>query len=256
MLLEQAIQEYTKTNKSARQIAKEFGLSKDKVTNNLKKRGLLRPRKDNSYNINFFTKITTEEQAYWLGFIFADGCVQGGGRNVLEIGLSIQDYDHLVKFKNSLDFKGEVKTKTNKKHKSCRVSLYGETIIKDLIDKGATPRKSRTLKFPTKIPKELYRHFIRGYFDGDGSLYVYEKLNKLSVSILGTEDFLSTLQEIFMQELGLTKVKIYKHKNITEYKKSRKDAQKILDYLYQDCTIYLDRKFNKYAHLTQSLEKC
>ena len=58
-MLEKAIQEYVKTNKSARQVAREFNLGKDKVTNELKRRGLLRPKKDNSYNTRFFHTIDT-----------------------------------------------------------------------------------------------------------------------------------------------------------------------------------------------------
>lgn len=47
-----------------------------------------------------------------------------------------------------------------------------------------------------------------------------------------------------------------KDKVTNELKKSRNEAIKIMDYLYSDCTVYLERKFSKYAHLTQNLEKC
>jgi hypothetical protein len=256
VMLEKAIQEYINTNKSARQVAREFSLGKDKVTNELKKRGLLRPKKDNSYDTRFFQTINTEAKAYWLGFIYADGCVKSGGRNVLEITLSINDKDHLTKFKRDVKFKGEVKIKRGKKYDACRVSLYGKDIIDDLIHQGAVPRKSLVLQFPKHLDKHLIRHFIRGYFDGDGSIYEYTKLHKISMSMLGTEEFLSEVQEVFMQELGVSKVKVYNHQRIYEYKKSRNEAIKIMDYLYSDCTVYLERKFSKYAHLTQNLEKC
>lgn len=254
MLLEQAILDYVNLNKSARQVAKDYGLSKDKVTNELNKRGLMRPRKDNSYDKSFFKVIDTEEKAYWLGFIYADGCVKSGGKDVLEICLSIQDKHHLEKFKNHINFKGEIKEKSVGKYQSCRLRLFGKEIVEDLISHGAYPRKSLILKFPKTVPNHLIHHFIRGYFDGDGSVYVSN--TKLSISILGTEMFLNSLQNVFINKLNLTKVKIYRHLNITEYKKSRKDALCILDYMYKDSTIYLDRKFNKYAHLTQSLQEC
>ena len=255
-MLEKAIQEYVKTNKSARQVAREFNLGKDKVTNELKRRGLLRPKKDNSYNTRFFHTIDTEAKAYWLGFICADGCVQSGGRNVMEITLSSVDKEHLNKFKHDINFKGEVKIKKGTKYEACRISLYGEQIIQDLCSHGAVPRKSLVLQFPKHLDKNLIRHFIRGYFDGDGSVYEYQKLHKISMSMLGTQEFLEEVQNIFVQELGVSRVKIYKHQNVFEYKKSRKEAIKIMDYLYKDCTIYLERKFSKYAHLTQDLEKC
>ena len=253
-MLEQAIRDYVNLNKSARQVAKEYNLGKDKVTNELKRRGLLRPKADNSYTKTYFKDITTESQAYWLGFIYADGCVRSGGKDVLELGLSSQDINHLYKFKKDINFKGDIKIKKVDKYSSCRIRLFGKDIIEDLINQGAYPRKSLILEFPKLVPFHLLRHFIRGYFDGDGS--VYESNNKLSISFLGTENFLKDLQDVFTNKLGITKVKIYKHKHITEYKKSRKDALKILDYMYKDCTIYLDRKFNKYAHLTQSLREC
>lgn len=256
-MLEQAIQEYVNTNKSARQVAKEFGISKDRLTNVLNKRGLMRPKKDNSYNKEFFKYIDSEEKAYWLGFIYADGSItHTKSRNVLEIVLKNEDRDHLYKFKKAIQYKGDIKDKSVGNYKACRISLYGEDLVKDLINLGATPRKSFTLTFPTYLDLELQRHFIRGYYDGDGSVYIYEKLNKISISILGTEQFLTRVQDIFIRDLHITRVKIYDHRNIKEYKKSRKQALKILDYLYKDCTLYLERKFNKYAHLTQSLEKC
>lgn len=255
MLLEQAIMDYVNLNKSARQVARDYGLSKDKVTLELHKRGLMRSKPDNSYNKSYFKIIDSESKAYWLGFIYADGCVKSGGQNVLEICLSVRDENHLYKFKEDINFKGHINRKgVDTKYPSCRLRLFGKEIIEDLINQGAYPRKSLILDFPKLVPKHLLRHFIRGYFDGDGSVYISN--SKLSISFLGTESFLISLQEVFIQELNLTKVQIYKHSNITEYKKSRKDALKILDYMYKDCTIYLDRKFNKYAHLTQSLREC
>ena len=254
MLLEQAILDYVNLNKSARQVAKEYGLSKDKVTNELNRRGLMRAKPNNSYNKSYFKVIDTEAKAYWLGFIYADGCVKSGGLDVLEIGLSIKDVKHLYKFKHDIEFFGEIKEKCVGKYQSCRLRLFGKEIIEDLINQGAYPRKSLVLEFPKLVPQHLLRHFVRGYFDGDGSVYVSN--DKLSISFLGTDNFLNDLQSLFISELSLTKVKIYKHANITEYKKSRKDAMTILNYMYKDCTIYLDRKFNKYAHLTQNLREC
>lgn len=45
----------------------------------------------------------------------------------------------------------------------------------DLSKHGCVPNKSLILKFPTTLPNELVNDFIRGYFDGDGSVYINNK---------------------------------------------------------------------------------
>jgi hypothetical protein len=249
--LEQAINEYCNTNKSARQIAKKYGFSKDRITNTLNARGIMREKKDNSFNEDYFSVIDSEEKAYWLGFIYADGCVLDKS-NCLEIDLQASDIGQLNKFKASVLFKGDIKIKTNilkgKTYGACRIRLFSGKLKSDLIKLGCTPRKSLTIKYPNIDPK-YNNHFIRGYFDGDGSVYSYLKSGKETpcISIIGTFEFLSKVQNIFIDEANLREVKLYNQKvTVWEYKKAHNQALKVLHYLYDGSSIYLDRKFEKF----------
>ena len=66
-------------------------------------------------------------------------------------------------------------------------------MFNDLIKQGCVPNKSLILTFPNKyqVPKNLINHFIRGYFDGDGSIYEYSKTHAGSISFIGTESVLN-----------------------------------------------------------------
>ena len=118
-----------------------------------------------------FEKIDTEEKAYWLGFLDADGCIHNG-RNYdygIELGLQEQDYSHLVKFKDFIEKDNKICYR--EKINSYRYQFKNKTMNKDLINLGCVPHKSLILKFPDEdqVPDNFLIPFIRGYFDGDGS---------------------------------------------------------------------------------------
>lgn len=246
---------------SARACAREVGLPKDWVLAEIHKAGIFR-EVDLSFNENYFEKIDSEDKAYWLGFISADGSIHKK-KKCLDISLSIVDIDHLEKFKESIEFKGEVKTKTitlkGKEYKSCRMSIYSAKLIEDLAKYGVVARKTLDFEYPD-IPKEWDRDFIRGYSDGDGSIYVYNRKHSINpvfnYTLLGTEKFLSTVQEKFIEYVGVTEVGIYDHykSEVKEYKKAFNQALRIVEWLYKDSSVYLDRKvklYNDYCRLYQ-----
>lgn len=109
------------------------------------------------------------------------------------------------------------------------------------------------LTFPAddQVPKDLIPHFIRGYFDGDGC--ITSSKSNIKWSILGTSNFLSSIQDIMVEKLQLNKTKIYKAKNIysLEYK-GRKQIKTIKEWLYNDATIFLERKYNKFLNYASS----
>lgn len=210
-----------------------------------------------SYNESYFSIIDTEEKAYWLGFLYADGDISRF-KHSITLALKESDYDHLVKFKQSLDLPNKI-TQKIKYDKKTEKTYYGYTIgftcqsiHQDLINLGCTPRKSLTLKFPEedKVPKTLQRHFIRGYFDGDGCILK----THLTVNLLGTYEFLDKCMECF----GLHKNKISlcsNHNQTYSITYSGIFAEHILHYLYDDATIYLDRKYKLYKkYLPSSIE--
>lgn len=143
---------------------------------------------------------------------------------------------------------------------SYRYSILDINIVNDLIKLGCIPNKSLYIKYP-EIPNHLNRHFIRGYFDGDGSIIYNENNDALSAHLCsGSFEFLESIQKIYINEIeGYTETKILKDKrsNVCTLAKGGKIAtMHLLDYLYKNCSIYLDRKYNKYLAIKQNTTNC
>jgi hypothetical protein len=222
-----------------------------------------RGRHARKYKVNhsFFKDINTEEKAYWLGFIYADGCVRN---NLLLIGLSELDQCHLHRFTRSLDsdYKISLKKiynhKLRKEYRSANIQICSQEIYQDLLSKGVTPRKSATLQFPAQniVPSYLLRHFIRGYFDGDGS--IFRNASTFVFSVVSSPLFNLGLSEILKEELGLaptfsSNVKTNKVNYLSYY--SLYNLTKLYDYLYLDCSVCLSRKKIKWESFGRSLFK-
>ena len=139
-----------------------------------------------------FEKIDTEEKAYWLGFLYADGCV-GSKEDKIELGLAEKDLKHIEKFRDFMGINNKISYR--KDTKSYRISFRSQKCKLDLINKGCVPKKSLILTFPNEeqVPSNLLRHFIRGYFDGDG--WFSNTSNCFQVGLIGTESFINGFLE-------------------------------------------------------------
>lgn len=198
-------------------------------------------------NIDIFEKIDNEEKAYWLGFLYADGNVSSK-EDKIELSLNEKDYKHLEKFKNFLNISNKICYR--ERVKAYRISFRSDKCKKDLIKQGCFPKKSLILKFPLEqqVPKHLLRHFVRGYFDGDGCFCNTDKT--FSVGIISTEEFLKSLLNE-LSHIMYTKNQIFlASKNINGAKKyvfsAEYDVYKFLNWIYKDANVYLDRKYEKY----------
>lgn len=227
--------------------------------------------RDNSFyrkkDINecYFESIDTEEKAYILGFIYADGCITKG--NTLKIGLSIKDISmlHIIKNKLCSDHNIGIYENNNGFHSEvnnqyCVLSIANKAIYNTLVQCGLFERKSKTQTFPNSniVGYSLIRHFIRGYFDGDGSVYnVYPKNCKstICVSFTGSLGMIDKIKDILS-------VEIESNSQIHEYSKSlgtydykiggSNNIKKLYSYLYKEATIFLGRKkdmFDEYLNL-------
>jgi hypothetical protein len=195
------------------------------------------------YNENAFND-NTEECYYFLGFIFADGCLQNNGE--ICININVKDEEILNKFKKYLQI--EKPLSYYKKTNSCRLSFGNKRIVKNLMSFGLTPRKSLTIKFPNNIPQNMIRHFMRGYFDGDGCVSIKKGINTLSlrINLVGTYEFLTILQDHLIQSLGIKKLKISNiniGKNTYQLNiQNKTGVEKIKKYFYYNSTVFLNRK--------------
>ena len=237
-------------------LVNKYGFNKDVLARIINENG---GSTTTSFNINIFDKIDTEEKAYWLGFLYADGSVSTNVNNV-ELSLQILDTKHLFKFKTFLN--SSTKIILDFKIKRCRHTVCNAHFKNQLITLGCVPRKSLILKFPNEeqLPKSLWIPFIRGYFDGDGCFsynYTNKDKTKITVStkILGTKEFLSKIIEI-LKIYDIQHSTIYKDKdwceNTYSLEFSKTNSVKLLELLYSNALIYLDRKYNKYLLYKQN----
>lgn len=192
-----------------------------------------------------FEIIDTEEKAYWLGFLYADGSVNSK-ENRIELQLAAKDVKHIEKFKKFMQINNKIcyREKTN----SYRISFRSDKCKQDLIDKGCIPKKSLILKFPTEeqVPLNLIRHFIRGYFDGDG--WFSNTGKTFQVGIIGTYDFILGFLKYGQGFTKKNKIfNVHRENGAKRYMFSAYlDVLHFLNWIYQDANIYLDRKYEKY----------
>lgn len=223
--------------------------------NKLKNHDYLSASRKNKVNENFFKNIDTEEKAYWLGFLYADGCVykkhdKSGHEKGGSIELCLQERDkyHIQNFLDDIESTAPISNRivklNEKEYYANRACVSSIKMVNDLIYHGCFENKSLTLQPPTTIPKELISHFIRGYFDGDGCVCFYPHNYSYSYSILGTKEIL----EFIAKETNIPSYKIvsFDHKKCFELKTfSKKSVEVFHNYIYKNKTIFLERKYQK-----------
>ncbi|MCA1027032.1 LAGLIDADG family homing endonuclease [Cytobacillus kochii] len=229
-----------------------------KISKLLKENGVKVSYFKYSCNENFFEVIDTEDKAYWLGFIYADGYVITDEKyktGKLGIALSMHDIEHLEKFKSAIDSTHNIKVYThktpyNEQTTYCKIVITSHKIVSDLIALGVLPRKTEILSFPTseKVPQKLVNHFIRGYMDGDGSI-VKPRTNKFQLSFCGTREFLSGIQGSLDLNLKLMKRHKNNINNWTLIIAGNKQVERLLDFIYKDSKVFLKRKYERYTSL-------
>ncbi len=121
--------------------------------------------------------------------------------------------------------------------------------------------KSLNLKWPGNIPDEYLRHFIRGYFDGDGTVGICTNQREFPegikyfyvprVRFLGTEDFLSGMTNAIERMALISAVKVQKKgkENVYCLTYTGVNAKLIHHYMYTDATIYLRRKAGLWKYI-------
>lgn len=195
--------------------------------------------------LRIFENIDTEEKAYWLGFLYADGCV-GSKESKVELSLAEKDLRHIEKFRSFIGIENKISYRP--KVKAYRYSFRSSSCKEDLIKQGCLPKKSLILKFPTEqqVPRSLIRHFVRGYFDGDG--WFSNTQGCFQVGLIGTENFLKGFLENAKMEYKGNKIfNVHRENGAKKYVFSAyKDVLSFLDWIYKDSKIYLDRKYEHY----------
>lgn len=214
------------------------------------------------FDFDFFEKIDNELSAYWLGFMYADGCVlpqNKYGEQQFKIAISEKDLELLEKFKSDIKSTYPIRYDNSRENPQVIQSLRSQKTVDDLKKLGCVENKSLILQFPTEnqVPKNFIHHFIRGYFDGDGSISFHtrntkEKKLEYHINIVGTELFIKKLYDYI--QMG----SIYpdKRKSNSWYLRinGNRQIEKFYHVLYDDATRYMERKYLRFQELLKQNE--
>lgn len=222
----------------AKEIAYILGRSYDAVHKKAQSLGLFGDRGINrKYTVNnlYFSEINVEN-SYWAGFIAADGCIT---KNYIKIMISIRDLKLLKQFKKDIEYTGPIYI--SKKLKRCSLEFRSLNMIKDLKTKwNIVEKKSLILEPPkVKLTKENFLAYVKGYIDGDGSIYLEKDTKYLRISIIGTFELLNWIKE----KINIRCSNIQKHKNIYKFRYSGKMAESLYKKLEKLKTFKLSRKW-------------
>jgi hypothetical protein len=222
-------------------------------------------QRTHSLNEDFFDTLNPLS-AYWLGFIMADGCIHEKNHlHQIKIHLAIKDEQHLLNFCNDIEYGGKLsyhkansitaKGYTYATTPSVTASITSKKLTQSIINLGCIPNKTKFgCQLSDAITDDLFPHFLRGYFDGDGSIVIDNQLRKgensikqLSLFLLGDHDFLDTIRNRIVNILDVNLPKISKRQGIDCVKwAGNKQCMKIYDWMYKDAERYLSRKKEKY----------
>ncbi len=237
---ERDIRQLYTSGKSLTAIGKIYGVSYSSMWRLCDRMGLECRDGNRQYTIDehIFDVIDTQEKAYWLGFIWADGCVY---RKVLSVALQIRDGHHLQGLATLLGSDKPVRERHYDFDKAefTANSVYLTNRLQELgILKG---RPDHHLMLD-QILDHLLGAWTRGFFDGDGCA----SATAHSVGFCGSAPFLHHLRELLSRHTGTNpSISVYKNTQSDYYSvvyKGYYNAHKITDWMYQDATVFLARK--------------
>lgn len=243
---------------SIQQMAKASHCNPDTITKYMQKHGIetvLRPNK-HQYNDDVFEVIDTEEKAYWLGFIVADGGIEMSKSEQrstyrLRILLSAIDKPHLESFAKWISSTVNVKEGSTKlrgkEFPYVSVSIYSKKIVEDLHALGVETNKAAKEVY-IESRDDLDRHFIRGNFDGDGCFSHWRSNGTLyqELSFLGSKQLMETINAKLMRNLNVSGA-ISEDGVLHKLRITRiEDVVKVMLWMYIDSNVKLERKHKKY----------
>lgn len=255
-------EEYVNKRSSTRELGKKYNCSPAVFRNGFKKQNLVvrigsQARRKIDLNESYFETIDSEKKAYFLGLLYADGNnLEKVGR--VRIGLLASDQQILREFSREIYLGQERIQKFPKSRHLAYLVICNKKISQDLARHGCMNGKTFLLKYP-KIDDSLIKHFIRGYFDGDGCLsYTIQKKDnykKFSFELLSTKELLFGIQNCFEALKIKSSLKQRwperNNNNLTLRISGNNQILKLCNWLYLDSSIWLERKRQKYLELSE-----
>lgn len=223
-------------------------------------------------NQDYF-KTWTHNMAYILGFVAADGCINTGSKDIdsnwgtLIFNQQREDREILEKFKAELMYEGDVRDSYSKlngeKFPTSSLSVSSRIMIDDIKEIGIRERKTFDLEFPS-IPQAYEIDFIRGFFDGDGTVGgqyptnsngVRSKTLQIRVRIASaSKEFINALQSTLVR-YGLKEKRVVESTSIHEVTYSTRESLLIHKLFYRDSnSLFLQRKKDRFDELIRTRE--
>ena len=253
-----------------RQISEEVEIPQRILSEMLKHFNIENKNKRYIKNINhdYFNNIDNENKAYILGFLLADGCVlvepkKKNGKiysysKRISFCNSISDYEIIEKIRNEISPQSNIKIFQNNKgtvnrKPQCVLRIGSSEIVDKLIDIDIKPRKTEDLNFKfdfSIIPEHLIRHFIRGFFDGDGWVGrgKYKQMGFVTTYLIFCEQLQNHFSNVFPEITS--NITTCKSKNMFTYSLTLNISGKkpliIFDYFYNNSNIFLMRKYKNF----------
>lgn len=194
-----------------------------------------------------------ELSCYWAGFIAADGNVDH--KNRVRVMLNYDDSSHLQKLKEFLGAEHKISSNTDTYYRSS-LELTSKRICSDLkTNFNIIPNKTDRLVFPHHLSIEGLKSYIRGYFDGDGSICEsFSNKNSRTTTLYatfasGSKNFCKDLFQFLGATLSLGGSVQTFSESKQQIKYNTNDAKTLLNWMYKDAEVYLDRKYEKYINL-------
>lgn len=254
------VEEYLSGEKS-KTIALKYGVTPVTIIRKLNKNNVTIRNNDEEQRIykikeSYFDTIDNEQKAYFLGLLFADGCNTGTN---ITLSLSGDDYYLLDFFQNELyvDKHPRIHESVfkNKNFKTAyKMTICNTHIRKTLNEYGIIKRKSLLLKYPKDIfDLNQFPHFIRGYFDGDGSVWI-RRHNQVCYSILSTKEFLIDIaKELIKFNINIEN-KIYKKGSVFQLTDTKQETvRQFYNFIYKDANIFMKRKKKLFDKILEAI---
>lgn len=215
-----------------------------------------------------------EEEAYILGFLYADGFITGRNKNgkYYSVGATISEkdaqlIDNIRRVFDQAGYVSHVKAKsvtTDRKIYNTTAWRIGNVeLVGNLRRLGISENKTyeQSSFVFDNVPDQLKHHFVRGYFDGDGSIYHPKNSNKHSIKIISLNaNLIKSIDRWLLQNCNLT-IKTDHHFQFQDGKYPRishngnPNCIKIRDVLYRDATIFLQRKRDIFFSIPKPQQK-
>jgi hypothetical protein len=209
----------------------------------------------------FFEKINSESKAYFLGLLYADGCILHHKKQTRNpaMSLALQETDvHILEtFRQKLKYKGKLHFRKRKnidgynRQDTWALHITSKKLVNDLIKLGCTSKKTFDAKLPNKkqVPEKFLRHFIRGFFDGDGCVNIRNTgfpTPMFRCNFAGTHKMCYGINKLFHNQLGFQMAKLQPNKSIFVYCfGGNQQMRKFYHYLYDGASVFLKRKEEK-----------